>query len=258
VADGVFDEAWACVPHYPQLSVALACIVVLGLLICRTNVGARVRMWRMENPFLVIAVAHIVVFLVAPDHMNHVDGIRTRFTYTAMLAFVFAWNLPGRPVARGLVLAAVFGFTVWCLCDITERFHAFDAETRGASALMDRVGLHETLYYEAADEGASHLFAGPTNRPLRELEQFATVRHGGLPRSSFAGYGYTYLRYANGSNPMPFIAGAPSWSADMTRFDWVMTRKGDGPSDPRFRWVEERDGWVLYGVCGSARFPRCN
>jgi hypothetical protein len=262
VIDGVFDDAWACVPHYPQLVAGLACIVVLGLLICRTNVGAAARttrMWRVENPFLVIAIAHVVLFLVGPDYMNHVEGIRTRFTYTAMLAFVFAWNLPGRPVARGLVLAAIYGFTVWCLDDLTERFHAFDAETRGASALMDRVGLHETFYYVPADQGASSLFAGPANRPTRELEQFATVRHGGLPRSSFAGYGYTYVRYADGNNPMPDIEeSTPPWSQDMTRYDWVMTRNGSGLSDPRFKLIEKREGWTLYGVCGSARFPRCD
>jgi hypothetical protein len=261
-ADGVFDEAWACVPHYPQLTVALALIVVLGLVIGRTNVGssARIaRMWRVDNPFLVIAAAHFVVFLVAPDHMNHVDGIRTRFTYTAMLAFVFAWNLPTRPVARGLVLVPMFALTVWCLADVTRRFRDFDAETRGASALIDRVGPRETFYYVPADQGASPLFAGPTNKPTRELEQYATVRHGGLPRSSFAGYGYTYVRYANGSNPMPDLTDAPpKWSADMTKFDWVMTRKDSGPNDSRFKLVEDREGWSLFAVCGSARLPRCD
>jgi hypothetical protein len=119
------------------------------------------------------------------------------------------------------------------------------------------VGLHETLYNLAVDQGASKDFAGPTNKPLRELQQFATVRHGGLPNSSFAGYGMNYVRYVENRNPMPALTQV-AWSKEMTRFDYVLARDGQGPGDARFRLIERKDGWELYGVCGSTRFPECS
>ena len=61
-----------------------------------------------------------------------------------------------------------------------------------------------------------------------------TVRHGGLPNDSFAGYGV---------NPV--------------RFDYVLARAGQRPSDPRFRRVDAREGWELYAVCGSKHLPTC-
>ena len=120
---------------------------------------------------------------------------------------------------------------------------------------MDRVGLHETLYHWAPDGGASPAFSSP-NRALIELEQFSTARHGGPPNSSFAGYGVNYIRYVSG-NPMPFLHGPAAYSPQMTRFDYVLVRAGQGPSDAHFRKLESQEGWELYAVCGSERFPVC-
>jgi hypothetical protein len=92
---------------------------------------------------------------------------------------------------------------------------------------------------------------------MREMEQYATVRHGGLPNSSFAGYGNNYVKYVNNQNPMPGLYGPPSWSTALTRFDWVMTRSSQALTDKHFKHVESNEGWELYGVCGSAKFPTC-
>jgi hypothetical protein len=43
----------------------------------------------------------------------------------------------------------------------------------------------------------------------------------------------------------------------MTKFDYVLARAGGGPSDRRFKLLERRTGWELYGVCGSTLFPDC-
>jgi hypothetical protein len=169
---------------------------------------------------------------------------------------MFAWNLPAPPVPRALVLAAVGAFAVWSLEDIAARFRAFSEETRGASALIDELGPRETLYY-FSNQGTSVNFGGPANKPTRELQQFATIRHGGLPNSSFAGYGVNYVSYVDGRNPMPGLSGPASWSHEMTKFDYVLTREGQGPSDRRFPLVDKRQGWELYGVCGSSKFPTC-
>jgi hypothetical protein len=258
-ADSIVEYAWASVPNAAGLALVLAAIVGFGLTLGKTDVGSvsESRMWRFANPFLAVSFANLVAYFALPMQLNQVEGVANRFAYPAALAFVFAWNLPAGRLARALVLAAVVGFSVFCLGDITERFRAFERDTRGASSLIDRVGLHETLYYGPADQGVSKDFA-PGHKPLRELQQYATVRHGGLPNSSFAGYGCNYVSYVGGKNPMPGLFGPPRWSAEMTRFDYVLARKGEGPSDPRFHFIERSEGWELYGVCGSQRLPVCS
>jgi hypothetical protein len=214
-------------------------------------------MWRVRNPFLVVSLAYLASFFVCPMYLGAVEGVSPRFPYVSLLAFVFAWNLPGGRAARWLVLAAVGGFGLWCLQDIADRFRAFDRDTRGASALMDQIGEHETLYYSPPAQGASRDFDGPSNKPMRELEQYATIRHGGLPNSSFAGYGgVNYLRYVDNRNPMPGLFGT-NYDPRMTMFDYMLAREGSGPSDRRFKLVARAEGWELYGVCGSKRFPTC-
>jgi hypothetical protein len=251
---------WASVPHYQGLALSLAVIVGLGLVLCNRNIGAPQAdssTWRVGNPFSVVSFAYLAGYFLLPMQWSRVEGVASRFAYPAALAFVFAWNLPGGRAARVTVLASVLAFSAFCLGDLAERFRAFDADTRGASALMDEVGLHETLYYFPSDQGASKDFA-PAHKPLRELQQYATIRHGGLPNSSFAGYGINYVRYVGDRNPMPGFSGPPRWSTEMTQFDYVLSRRGQGPSDARFRLVDGKEGWELFGVCGSARFPVCS
>jgi hypothetical protein len=259
-AQNIAEFVEPSVPYATVRLLALMALVGAGLLLCERNVGApaaRAAMWRIGNPFLVLALAYVAAYFALPNYMYKVAGVSNRFAYVGALAFVAAWNLPAARAPKGVVLAGMLAFSVWTLTDIARRFDAFAADTRGASELIDRVGLHETLYCALEGEGASKYFGGLTNKPMRELHQFATIRHGGLPNSSFAGYKTTYVLYVD-DNPMPALGGPPRWSSEMAKFDWVLTRSGQGPGDPRFRRVESKDGWELYGVCGSARFPKCS
>jgi hypothetical protein len=258
-ADSLVEYVWASVPNAIGSASLLAIVLVFGLIAGRTKVGCEgdSRAWRFGNPFLVVSLAYLVAYFVLPMQLNRVEGVANRFIYPAALAFVFAWNLPADRIARGVLLAAVIAFSAFFLRDLTERFRAFDDDTRGASVLMDRMGPYETLYCALAEQGASKYFAAG-HKPLREIQQYATARHGGLPNSSFAGYGYNYVSYVDGRNPMPGLFGPARWGTDMTRFDYVLARRGEGPTDPRFRLVDRSDAWELYGVCGSRRLPLCS
>ncbi len=260
-ADHLLDHVWATVPHATARAFLLAVVVIGGLVASTRNVGASGptaggRMWKVENPFLFLAGLYLVCFFLCPIDALGVEILSPRFSIQAAMAVVFAWNLPQPSALRAAVVGAVACFSAWCLGDVADRFRAFDAETRGASALMDRVGLHETLYHFPSQGGGSAAFTMP-NRAMIELQQFSTVRHGGLPNSSFAGYGMNYVRYVDG-NPMPFLSGPPAWSAAMTRFDYVLARAGQGPTDPRFQRVGEQEGWELFAVCGSKHLPACD
>jgi hypothetical protein len=256
-ADHLLDHVWANVPHATPRALLLALLLLAGLLIARRSVGSRgpSAMWRSGNPFLVLSGVYLAAFFFLPVDGLGVEVLAPRFSIHAAVAGIFAWNLPAPRAARAVVVTGVAAFAAWYLGDIAACFRAFDAETRGASQLMDRVGLHETLYHWPPQGGASSAFSTP-NRALIELEQFSTARHGGLPNSSFAGYGVDYIRYVSG-NPMPFLRGPPAWGPAMTKFDYVLVRTAEAPSDPHFRRLEEREGWQLYAVCGSPRFPAC-
>lgn len=256
-AEHVVEYVWASVPHYTARAYALVLIVGAGLLLSPTNLGATqgTRTWRVRNPFLLLSLAYLAAYWAFPMYLDKVEGVSARFPYVAALAFVFAWNLPAPAAARTLLLAVVGSFGAWCLYDMSQRFLAFDAYTRGASDLMDRLGPRDTLYCSPPNSGAFDGFDGPTNKPIREIQQYASIRRGGLPNSSFAGYGMNYIRYVNG-NPMPGFYGWPGWSRTMTKFDYVLAR--GHMVDSHFRLVGRLDGWELYGVCGSRRFPVCS
>ena len=246
---------WASVPDASLRAFVLAFLVVAGLLLSRKNSPAA--LWRFREPFLVVAATYLVAYFVLPINLNRVEGFSNRFPYVAVLAFVFAWKLPSRPAGRRILLSAILVFGGWCLVDVALRFRAFDAETRGASKLMDRVGVHETLYYWPERRGFSEAFGGAGNKAMIELEQYTTIRQGGLPNSSFAGYGLGYVRYVDGKNPMPGLHGSPWSRPEVTRFDYVLSRRGQARPNERFRLVDSADGWELYGVCGGHAFPVC-
>lgn len=259
-ADSIVEYVWTSVPHARGLAAVFALLVLLGSVFgpaqrSPAHVGAT--RWHARNPFAVLSVAYLAAYFGFPMYVAHVEGVANRFAYPAALAFVFAWSPPHRIAARALTLAAVLGFSAYCLVDLSSRFRAFDVETRGASALIDRVAPRDTLYYWPQDQGASKAFAD-AHKPTRELQQYASIRSGGLPNSSFAGYGINYIRYVGGHNPMPGLAGPPRWIPSITRFDYVLSRAGQGPADPRFLLIDKNEGWELYGVCGSARFPSCS
>jgi hypothetical protein len=95
-------------------------------------------------------------------------------------------------------------------------------------------------------------------KPLIALELYATVRHGGLPNTSFAGYDIMFIRYVRGKNPMPAIGGNWLSHPALTRFDYVLTR-GPAPAQPSRIRLEAQDGeFFLYAVCGSKAHPRCS
>jgi hypothetical protein len=258
-SERIFQFIWATVPHYAVRALLLFLIVGAGLLLSPTNLGGSgptSKIWRVKNPFLILSLAYLASYYACPMYLNKVEGVSCRFPYVALLAFIFAWNLPSALAARAVVVAAVGAFAAWCLRDMTKRFVAFDEDTVGASDLMNQIGLHETLYYSPPGEGASKDFDGPTNKPTRELQQYASIRHGGLPNSSFAGYGINYIKYVDG-NPMPGLSGM-GFGPQMAKFDYVLTRAGSGPNDSEhFTLFSRVKGWELYAVCGSHRFPTC-
>jgi hypothetical protein len=258
-AEALVEQVWLSIPHNQAFVVAFVILVVLSLSLGKrlagTEPGTRA-MWRVDNPFLVLSVAYLAAYFLLPAYVGGVELLSTRFAYPAALAFVFAWDLPAERIKRSLVIASFLAFSAYCLLDLGARFREFQKDIQGASALMDRVGLHETLYSYSSNRGATPAFAA-NHFPLREIQQYATARRGGLPNSSFAGYGINYVRYVGGKNPMPQLSGPPLWSDAMRRFDYVLSRSGEGPTDPRFRLVGKEGNWELYGVCGSARFPVC-
>lgn len=254
------EYVWASVPSNTAQAMSLAAIVAVlfvawafGLETSRPSP----RWWRGPSPFLLLSLVLLAAYFLMPMNANGVEGIANRFAYPAVLALIFSLNLPAAFGPRVAFVAAGLALATVSLGDLTSRFRAFDEDTRGASALMDRIGMQETLYYGPADRGVSKDFA-PGHPVLRELQQFATLRHGGLPNSSFAGYGINYVRYVGGKNPMPGLHGPPRWSPEMTNFDYVLVRAGQAPQDARFRRVDAEEGWELYAVCGSRRLPTCS
>jgi hypothetical protein len=256
-----FEYVWASVPGYAVQGWVFVTIAVCGWVASKMGSGAAPAtapgMWRVARPFAWVSIACLAAYFALPVQANHVEGISNRFAYPAVLASVFAWDVPGGRTARWGVLTAALGFSAYSLLDITARFRAFDEDTRGASVLIDRVGEHETLYHHPPNRGESKDFA-PAHKPLRELQQYASARRGGLPNSSFAGYGINYVKYVGGKNPMPGLYGPPRWGPEIQRFDYVLVRTGQAPQDPHFQRVDAASGWELYAVCGSARLPTCS
>jgi hypothetical protein len=257
-ADHLLDHVVPTIPHATARALLLAGLLVGASMMVRRTLGASgpaARMWRVDHPMLVLAALYLLGFFVLPSDGLHVEILAQRFSIHAAMAAVFAYNLPEAARMRAVVVGAIAAFGAWTLLDVASCFRAFDADTRGASELMDRVGPRETLYHWPAQNGASPAFGTP-NKAEVELEQFATIRSGGLPNSSFAGYGMNYVRYVH-DDPMPFLKGPPVWSEAMTKFDYVLVRADQALTDRRFQRVDDRPGWILYAVCGSKRLPAC-
>jgi len=259
-AHSIVESVWATVPWAPVLALAFLALLALGFVLVRREPRAEpapAGIWRVVNPMLVVAAVYGVAYFALPLNLDRLEGLSNRFAYPAALACVAAWELPRRVLAqRGLIAAAVVLGGVG-LGDVAMRFRAFDRETRGASTLIDRLGPRETLYFWPARHGESAAFAPTPNKAMIELEQYATVRRGGLPNSSFAGYGVNYVRYVDGHNPMPGLYGPARDRPGIARFDYVLARSGEAPLGDRFRLVERAEGWELYGVCGSTHLPGC-
>lgn len=245
---------WASTPTATAGTLTLVALLVVG--IASGSRGPADAPWRTRRPFAFVAGVLLAASFALPFEIRQ-SGLANRFPYLAVLAAAFAWQGPRGAAPRRPLVAAMLGLAALTLVDLTARFRAFDADTRGASALIDRVGPRETLYHWAPRRGYSAAFGAPDNKATIEIEQYASIRRGGLPNSSFAGYPFSYVHYAGMRNPMPGLFGPPTAGPLLERFDYVLVRDGDRPRSGGFRLVDERPGWALYAVCGSPHGPRC-
>jgi hypothetical protein len=213
--------------------------------------------WYVPPAFRVLSVVVVLAYLALPIHLFSVAGLSNRFPFIAALLVRFWWSWPSERIERFAAIFAVAAFGIFILVDMNQRFSSFNRDSIGASRLMNRLKAKETLLCPLSDGGPTKDFPG---KPMVALEQYASVRSGGLPNSSFAGYGNLYIRYVGNRNPMPQLGREWLSSQMLTKFDYVMLR--DPPesvfSSDRLR-LSARDGrWVLFSVCGSNAHPVCS
>ncbi len=248
-----FEFIGPVIPGAASAALILALAILAGALAAaRPPPGP----FRLANPAAFLALIALLCFVVLPGDCFGVEGISNRQPWIAALLLVFGWPLPSRPALRAALLAVVGGGGALALVHLAGRFVAFDRESAGASRLIDRLGPGDTLLSPLRG-GATVSFPG---KPLAALEQYATLRHGGLPNSSFAGYGSLIVRYVGNKNPMPGLVVDWLESPALTRFDYVLLRRAKDPAAARpdlLQRVATDGDWVLYAVCGSRGRPRC-
>ncbi|WP_438022856.1 hypothetical protein [Sorangium sp. So ce233] len=203
--------------------------------------------YRAPNPFAVLALASVACFLFLPSYCLGVEGINNRHPWMAALLFTFAWSLPARPALRAGLLASMAIGSGALLLHLCGRFAAFHEETAGASRLIDRLSRGQTLLAPLDAWGATATFPG---KPLRAVQEIATARHGGLPNSSYAGYGMNFIQYVGGKNPMPGLG--PDWLShpELARFDHVLLRSPSPAllTNERLALVARDGPWALFTV----------
>jgi hypothetical protein len=232
--------------------VALTTVVLVASFVSQGSVERDP--YRVANPFAIVASVAVVAYFILPADCFGVQGISNRQPWLAALLLVFAWRVPSRRAPRAAVLGLVGGAGALVLVFVLTRFVAFDRESAGASRLIDRLGPGDTLLSPLRG-GFSTAIPG---KPLSALELYASIRHGGLPNSSFAGYDYNIVRYVDGKNPMPGLIVDWLKSPALGRFDYVLLRNPPAGIKAQADVMQEvqRDGeWVLYGVCGSKSRP---
>lgn len=251
IAGKFFDYVGPIVPGGVGATMVLGLLLLTGALTRPALPPARAP-FRVRNPFAWLALLAVVCFTVFPTTCFGVEGILDRQAWIAALLFVFGWSLPALRRPRVVLLAVVAAAGAGALLHLGSRFAAFDRETAGASRLIDRLGPGQTLLAPITP-GSSVAFPG---KPLVALDLYASVRHGGLPNASFAGYGINVIRYVGGKNPMPGIV--VGWLNDpaLTRFDYVLLR-GVPPKSKRLQPVAEDGDWKLLAVCGGRVQPSC-
>ncbi|AUX45124.1 uncharacterized protein SOCE26_066050 [Sorangium cellulosum] len=203
--------------------------------------------YHVPNPFAVLALANVACYLLLPSYCLGVEGINNRHPWMAALLFTFAWSLPARPAVKAGLLASTAIGSGLLLLHLCERFMAFHEETVGASRLIDRLSRGQTLLAPLDAWGATTTF--PV-KPLRSLQEIATVRHGGLPNHSFAGYGINIVQYVGGRNPMPGLG--QNWLShpELARFDYVLLRSPSAAllAHERLELVARDGRWALFAV----------
>jgi hypothetical protein len=230
----------------------LSVVILAGLLFGSRRLAPSP--FRVSNPFALLALLAVVSYLALPRDCFGVEGISNRQPWIAALLLVFAARLPSRAIVRGSLLALVGVVGAVMLVYECRRFIAFDRESAGASRLIDRLRPGDTLF--APTRGAAAAFPG---KPLIGLDLYASIRHGGLPNQSFAGYDCNLVRYVD-KNPMPGLRAPWLGNSALSRFDYVLVRSADIAAAARpdiLEPVAREDEWVLYGVCGSRSRPGC-
>lgn len=245
-------------PILPGAAVGVGLFALLG--VASTLAAPRARddaRFVVRNPFAWLAALSLALYFILPRDGFSTEGLDNRQPWLAALLFVPAARLPAPGAARRAVIAFTVAASACALLFIGRRFAAFDAESAGASRLIDRIPDRATLLAPVGT-GATRSFPG---RPLIAVEQYATIRHGGLPPSSFAGYGMSFIRYVGDHNPMP---GLPSRWLDnplLRRYDYVLLRSPLAAlAQTRHAVVRPiaRDGdWMLFATCGGHALPDC-
>ncbi len=216
------------------------------------------RSWHIRRPLLALAWVCLGMYFVLPYKVAGVEVVNYRFIWLAAFftGLGTAWPRAGwrRAVVGSLVLTLGLSY----LYEVNRRFRQFDRETIGASRLIDRLGPRQTLVAPLKQTGTTSF---PLLHPLREVQQLATVRHGGLPTTSFAETPMNWVHYRNGRDPMPAIY-PQNWAfhPGLSRFDYVLLREPIRPSRAmqRLRRVARDGDWVLLAVCGSKVLPNCS
>ena len=254
---------WAVLMLWPDSDLyakALLVALVVGILF-----GARARIfaapdaptgdWHVKNPMAVIALVAFVCYFALPMHAFGVAIISQRFVWFAAVFMAVAWDWPRHPIARAVAIALPVLVAARFLWEVNAHFRAFNRETVAASRFIDEIPDRSTLI---APLGSAETKAF-LNKPIREVQQYATIRKGGLPTTSFAGYGINYVRYVK-RNPKPELFPYNYLRhPQLPEFDYVLLRSPSRTelTSPRLH-LERTDGdWALFTVCGSHARPRC-
>ncbi len=254
-AASFFEYVGPILPGAAGAALLLAAVLAAGTL-ARSAPSPRGR-FRAANPFAILAILAVISFAIVPAAIFGVEGIHNRQPWIAAILFVFGWSLPSSRVARAGILVTVGAASAAALIHLGSRFAEFHRESAGASRLIDRLAPGQTLLGPIGG-GATASFPG---HPLVAVELYATIRKGGLPNTSFAGYDINFIRYAGDRNPMPGIR--PSvWldHRELPRFDYVLTRGATEVIEkrPKTARLVARDGeFSLFAVCGGRALPRC-
>lgn len=229
-------------------------VILILVLFFRFGSSSRIKeLFRIDNPFGLLSLVVLAEAILFPRDCVGVEGLGHRQCWVVAYFLIFALEPEKSQKWRSLALAVVITFDAVFLGHFVKLFKQFDAESVGASRLIDRIHPGETLL--APGDGVTASF--PV-KPLANLDLYATVRRGGLPNRSFAGYDVNFIRYANGKNPMPGLGRDWASRPELTRFDWVLLPTANVKSLPkRLSFVADDAGWSLFAVCGSRKGPTC-
>jgi len=250
-----FEYIGAIVAEAPAVTALFALLLLAGAL-ARPELRPGPSALGIQNPFALLSLLAVGCYVVFPSTCFGVEGINNRQPWIAALLFVFGWSLPAGRLPRASLLTVLAAGGALVLGALGRRFHAFDRETSGASRLLDRLEPGSTLLAPIGS-GSTEAFPG---KPLVALGLYATVRHGGLPNSSFAGYDVNFIRYVNGKNPMPGLGAGWLENPSLRRFDYVLYRGSVTPLAGRasvLRLIGQDGAWSLFRVCGSRALPSC-